>query len=232
MTIPPDLNPAVFVVHAVLGLTTVLFVLGALFTAKGSTIHRRSGQAFAIAMGIAAVTALVFMASRPSNYAIASALFALYGLGTGYLTLKPRRGVLRALELGLFVIPWLALLFFALVGITLLTTPNQAPPTAMPAAFAIAAFAAYLAIKDVAYVRSRETTRPQRLRRHAIRFGVAAAEVVRAPLITFAPRIFGDVSLDLYFLAPLLLVPAIYLLARPSWLPMERDERRMAANAA
>ena len=157
------------------------------------------------------------MFSRPSNYAICSALLALYGLGAGILTLRRRHGALRALELVLFAIPWIVFLFFTLVGVTLATTPNPAPPTAMPASFVIAAFALFLAISDVAYVRSRDISRNRRLCRHALRFGVAAAEVVRAPLITFAPRLFGEISLDVYFLAPMLLIPAIYFLARPSW---------------
>ncbi|MEM6584367.1 MAG: hypothetical protein AAF692_01295 [Pseudomonadota bacterium] len=56
---PGEFDPTLYWLHVVLGFSTVVFVILALASQKGSALHRRSGQLFSIGMRVAALTALV-----------------------------------------------------------------------------------------------------------------------------------------------------------------------------
>ena len=103
---PGPFNPLIYWVHVVLGFGSAVFVIGALAARKGSNLHKRSGQLFAITMGAAAVSALYFFAAGPPAPPILiSALAAIYAIGMAILSLRPRSGIWYAVQSGLAIIP-------------------------------------------------------------------------------------------------------------------------------
>ncbi len=213
---PQNLNPFAYWPHVALGVASVVLAIVALAAAKGSRVHRIAGVAFSVTMGVAASTALLFQFDRPGGAAAVSALTALYGIGTGALGVRPRAGALRALELasmliapGLALFCWGSLAMFGLQGI---------PPGREAEAYSMFAGVVVLALiysafvyGDVRYLRAKNVTPARLQRRHAVRMATAATEVVRAPLITFAPPLFGGATFPVYFFGPLLLIPLIYV---------------------
>lgn len=215
---PGPFDPTLYWLHVVLGFGSALFVLVALFVRKGSALHRRSGQLFAISMGAAALTALYFLAvGPPAPPILISALATIYGLGMAILSLKPRKRMWFRMQAALVILPLLiGLLYLAFAGLAVMVPE-------IPLYIAIlgpAAGVLFLVMgwKDVQFLRAKETDRPRRIRRHGFRMALVAAEVVRAPAISFGPQFLGDATFDLYSFGPFLLVPLIYFLAIPGWL--------------
>lgn len=236
-------SPLVYWPHVIFGVGSALLVLIAIFSAKGSRLHRRSGQFFAIAMGTAAITAIAFSFIRPAPLALFSAVSVIYGLGAGILALRRRVGGWRTVEYLLVAIPViLALGAIAMTVMTAATGPQPMPLGVVVLTAVLVLIFGYFAWSDIRYLRSAEVTPFQRYRRHALRMSLAAAETVRAPLISFGPPVLGEMTGVLYFFGPFLLIPIIYFGAMPAWvrrgelqkarqLEVERTARKAEANS-
>lgn len=227
--------------HVIFGIASVFLAITAILSVKGSPLHRRSGQLFALAMGVAAVSAIIFSFVQIAPPALFSAFTVLYGIGMGILSLKRRSGWSRALQWALVAIPLLVALV-ALVAVGLLFVPQpEAPPMPIPvvvlvaiAASSVGIFFAVLGAKDVGFLRQTDVLRNRRLKRHALRMSVAAAEVVRAPLISFGPALGSDgaLSFPVYFFGPFLLIPMIYYFAMPAWVKNGNERRAETLSTA
>lgn len=223
-------DPLVYWPHVVFGIGSALLVLVAVFSAKGSGLHRKSGQLFAISMGIAALTAISFSFIRPSPLALFSAVSVIYGIGAGILALRQRKGAWRALEYILTSVP--VLLIFgaiALSAIGLATAPEEIPAamlvlTAIVTVILCGIFG-YYAWTDYRYLRAEKISSFDRFRRHALRMALAAAETVRAPLISFGPPIFGEATGAVYFFGPFIIIPLIYFGAMPDWIRKSETQK-------
>lgn len=219
-------NPFVYWPHVVFGVGSAVLVLIAIFSAKGSWLHRRSGQLFAIAMGIAALTAVAFSFVRPAPLALFSSVSVLYGIGAGILALRPRKRAWRASEYFLVGVP--IILVIGVIGMTAFaatSAPEPVPPIGFVLAALLAAIFGYFAWSDIRYLRASTVTPFERFRRHALRMALAAAETVRAPLISFGPPVLGEATGALYFFGPFLLIPVIYFAAMPAWVRKGEMER-------
>lgn len=229
-------NPLVYWPHVVLGIGSVFAVLFAVFSAKGSKLHRTSGIVFSFAMGVAAITAVLFSVWRFAPPALFSSISVLYGIGMGILSLRARSGGWRALQRLLVILPFV----LGLVGIAAVASlffqdlPVGIRLLAGTAASMVVVFFLSLVWKDIAFLRTGETDRFRRLRRHALRMAIAGAEVVRAPLLSFGPPIGaeGALSFPLYFFGPFLLIPLIYYLAMPTWVKRRDGKSQRAPLAA
>lgn len=236
---PGPYHAAVYWPHVVFGSASIALALAAIFAAKGGRLHRRTGQGFALFMGIAAVTAIAFSFVRPAPAALFSAFSVLYGIGMGILSLRARTGGWKALQWALVVLP-------LLLGLAVLTMiPGMfvegAPFIPLPikvvliaAIVTVAVFQFWLLVADVKFLRAPDPDRLRRFRRHALRMALAAAETVRAPLISFGPPLGADglLSFPVYFFGPFLLIPIIYTLAMPAWVKAGEEARAAKLSTA
>ncbi|MEM6859087.1 MAG: hypothetical protein AAF559_14580, partial [Pseudomonadota bacterium] len=215
---PGEFDPTLYWLHVVLGFSTVVFVIGALASGKGSALHKRSGQLFSIGMSVAALTALVgFGRGVPPPPPMISALAALYGIGMAILSLKAQRGFWKALQFGLVLIPVaIGLLYVAFIGFVL-ANPDF-PRYLIVLGPAAGMLFLVMAWKDVKFLRESNVGRDRRLKRHGWRMALVAAEVVRAPAVSFGPQFLGDATFDFYAFGSFLLVPLCYFLSLPTWL--------------
>ena len=228
-------NPFVYWPHVVLGVSSILFAAIAIGSRKGSKRHRQSGLVFAVAMSVAAVTAITFSFIRLAPPALFSAVVVLYGISMAILTLYRREGALRLLQAGMSVVPVvIALGALAAAAAAALIPPPPDVEVSLAMRLTISALAltvassfAALAIGDFRFLRAAQPSRARRFRRHALRMSLAVTEVVRAPLISFGPPLGaeGFLSFPVYFFGPFLLIQAIYFLAMPDWLKFEGDDR-------
>lgn len=224
-------SPFVYWPHVVLGISSILFAAIAIGSRKGSKQHRQSGLAFAIAMSVAALTAIAFSFVRLAPPALFSSAVVLYGTSAAILTLRQREGALYALQIGMLIVPFaIALGALAAAAAAVLITPP--PGVEMPLAIrliisalalAAASLFAALALGDFRFLRTVQPSKVRRYRRHALRMSLAVTEVLRAPLISFGPPLGAEglLSFPVYFFGPFLLIPAIYFLAMPTWLKPE-----------
>lgn len=214
---PGPFSPFLYWPHVLLGISSVALVLIAIFSAKGSRLHRKSGKYFSIFMGVAAVTAIYFAAVQGGAPApIVSAAVALYGIGAAWLTLRKRQGTLLALQHGLVLIP-IGLALFALfpivgAGLEGLDRLLENVPIFLPFVLLFT----FIAWGDIQYLRSPQDDRFRQFKRHALRMAVVASEVVRAPLMSFGPDL-GAITFPLYFMGPFWIIPLVYFFAMPKW---------------
>lgn len=215
---PGPYHPLFYWPHVAFGISTALVVLVPIFSRKGSTLHRQSGRLFAIAMAIAAVSALYFSSIVFAPPAILSAITAIYAIGAAILTLRARRGWRKHLERALLLVP-LLLFLFTLASLAMAIGAPERPPIAVIVVFAGVMLGLYgwLTWGDFSYLRASDVTKLRRYRRHAVRMAIVATEVVRAPLMSFGPPIFGELTGSFYMFAPYVLVPLIYYGAMPAW---------------
>ena len=214
--------------HVILGISSAFAVLAAIFSAKGGTLHKTAGLTFSITMSVAAVTALMFSLWNFAPAAIFSGLSVIYGIGMATLSLRERSSGWRAFQWALLVLP-LGLGLFGIVAFASLFIQDL--PTSLrlmagiPASM-VTIFFLSLAWRDFRFMRASQIDRTRRLHRHALRMAIAAAEVVRAPLLSFGVPIGldGSGAFLLYFFGPFLLIPLIYFFAMPAWV-----KRREAA---
>ncbi len=218
---PGPLNPLAYWLHVVLGFSTVVFALLALSSRKGGQLHRRAGQVFAVAMIVAALTAMQFFAViGPAPPVAVSALSAIYCIGMAILSVRHRTGWQRALQWAMILIPVaIALLYVAFIAFAFIF-PEVPLYLAILGPLAATIYAV-MAWSDWKFMRSASVSKSQRARRHGLRMAVACVEVVRAPAISFGPQFLGEATFDLYSFGPYLLVPVFYFLALPDWLKQE-----------
>jgi uncharacterized membrane protein len=90
--------------HALAGVAGILTGATALFTRKGSRIHRTAGTAFFIAMMTAAATA-VWLAYGVNNPGfMVGGVLIIYLLATGWMTVRRRPDQVGVFEIGSFLI--------------------------------------------------------------------------------------------------------------------------------
>jgi|SRR5688572_7211884 len=91
---------AILVLHVMAGALALLFGYAALFSDKGSRLHRRSGRLFVYAMLTMALGAFVVAAGRGVEPAIniPAALLTAYLVFTSLTTIRPLRSGSRALQ--------------------------------------------------------------------------------------------------------------------------------------
>jgi hypothetical protein len=220
---PGEFNSIAYWLHVVLGFGSAVFVVMALTAQKGGMLHKRFGHLFAFSMGIAAITAIAFIiGGPPAPPVMISATATIYGLGMAILSLKERSGFWRLVQWALVILPILiGLLFLAYIGFAVMI-PEIPIYLALLGPLAGILFLV-MGWRDIQFLRTAKVERPRRIRRHGWRMALVAAEVVRAPAISFGPQFLGEATFDLYSFGPFLLVPLIYFLAVPSWLKAGRD---------
>lgn len=218
-----DFNPMVFWLHVVLGFGSAIFAGIALFSRKGGKWHRRTGQLFALAMGVAVVTAFYFLAVGPfAPPILISTSAAIYAIGMAILSLRPRSGGWIALQASLVVVPVLIGLLYLAFAVLAVGVPEIPLYLAVLGPAAGILFLA-LAWQDARFLRTSEPAKDRRIKRHGFRMALVTAEVVRAPAISLGPQFLGDATFDFYSFGPFLLVPLVYYLAMPAWLKSNKE---------
>jgi uncharacterized membrane protein len=197
-------------VHILGGIVALLCGYVALYALKGSTLHRKSGLGFVIAMIVMSLTGALIAAVKPDRGSIVAGLLTFYFVLTGLLTVKrvPRAkqietvAMVAAVILGVFAIwagTWLA---------------RRGRPEAAPM-FLFSATAIGAAIGDWKMLRAgAELTGKPRIKRHLWRLcfamWVAAAsffwgppnrvpEIIRIPALLPIP-VLTPIVVMLYWL--------------------------------
>ena len=226
---PGPYSPPIFWAHVLLGIGAAVVILIPVLAQKGSQLHRKSGQVFAIGMSVAAVSALYFSSLRFAPPAILSAVTALYAIGTAILVLRERTGWKRMLQRGLSLLPWLMILFT--VAMVAMAMSFEAPPEQqiffVVFGVIMVGFNLWLIWLGRRFARLASPSKLDRYRRHGLMMAVVATEVVRAPLMSFGPPFLGPNTTALYMFGPYLLVPIVYFATLPAWVK-RGDEVRAA----
>ena len=162
------------IVHICGGIIGLLSGSTAMVVRKGSGLHKRAGNVFAISMVVMGASGayLAFMKSQTSN--IFGGILTCYMVATAWLTARRREG-----ETGIF--DWVALLFALAVGIVLVNYGLEAAHSrtgfkdGVPAAmyFVLASVALLAATGDVRMIIRGGVFGAQRLARHLWRMGFA-----------------------------------------------------------
>lgn len=108
-------------IHILAGLFALLAGFIALYTRKGSDLHRRSGRVFTVSMlAMAGLGSLLAVVERPNRGTFVIGLLCCYLVATGYLTVKrtvgEARGRLIALMLAAVAIGCTGLVFGAMAA--------------------------------------------------------------------------------------------------------------------
>jgi uncharacterized membrane protein len=166
---------ATYAVHIVAGTLALLFGYVALYSAKGATLHRKSGLAFVYAMLTVCVAGFVIAAVRDVAPAIniPAALLTSYLVITSLMTVRPRATESRWLDVG-------AMLVALAVGLTSLTfgfeaLANGGKRNGMPAFpfFMFGVVGLLASIGDLRMMRSGVLKGVHRLARHLWRMSFA-----------------------------------------------------------
>ena len=92
-------------IHIVAGLLALASGALALYAAKGSTLHRKSGRAFVVAMLVMTSSAVVMAAFlRPNRVNAIAAVLTFYLVCTGMLTVRRQVAQMRGLMTGLMLL--------------------------------------------------------------------------------------------------------------------------------
>ncbi len=185
----PILKP----MHIIAGLVAIAAGAVALYAVKGSTLHRRSGMIFAIAMltmTSSAVTMAAFL--RPNIGNVIAGLLTFYLVSTGLLTMTHSVARVRALLTGL--------LFIGLaVGALAYTVGSDAVRNAngmldgipVQPIFAFGAFGILGALLDVRMLWAGSIEGKHRLARHLWRMGLAMW-IATASFFLGQPKVFPE----------------------------------------
>jgi hypothetical protein len=217
---------ATYVVHIGAGGLGLLAGYLALYSAKGTPLHRKSGRVFVYAMLTMCVAGATMAAARGVAPAIniPAALLTSYLVITAYMTVRPPMAASRWLN------PVLMLVALA-VGLTSLSfafealTSPDGKRDGMPA-FPFVMFgvvATLAAVLDLRMIRSRPLTGAPRLARHlwrmsfalfiaAMSFFIGQAKVIPKPIRIFpllALPVLAVLVTMLYWLIRVRLVPSI-----------------------
>lgn len=216
---PGPYSPPIFWAHVVLGIAAAVIILIPLLAQKGSRLHRKSGQIFALGMAVAAVSALYFSTLRFAPPAILSAVTALYAMGTAVLVLRERTGWRRTLQRSLPLLPWLMILFTVAMVVMAMSFDSPPEQRIFFALFGVimVGFNLWLIWLARRFGRISAPSKLDRYRRHGLLMAVVATEVVRAPLMSFGPPFLGPNTTALYMFGPYMLIPLIYFATLPGW---------------
>ena len=153
--------------HITAGSIALIFGFIAVFTLKGAELHRKTGMVFVYSMLVMAAmgATLAILKSQPAN--IAGGSIALYLVGTGALTFRPRDGRFQWIDAASLT----AAALLALLCITLAVQVYQSPTgriNGVPSAplFVFGGVALLAAIGDARLTLARGIHGRQRLARH------------------------------------------------------------------
>ena len=173
---------APFLLHALAGTALALHIGGgtvaiasggvAILARRGGRLHRRAGTVFFAAMlamaGVAAIVAPMLPEARWTN--TTAAVFALYLVATGWMTVRRRPGAVGRFERIAVVVPLgIAAMGLALVPYGLITGRADGFMTV----YIFAAVAALAAAMDLRTIRNGGLTGTARVARHLWRMGLA-----------------------------------------------------------
>lgn len=171
---PPDAPQAAHGVAAILlGAHVSAGALGllsggiAMAARKGSTLHRRSGDAFTIAMITAGCVGVVMVPFLPKWTSVVPGSFASYLIATGWMTMRRRPGQTGRFELmALFAALALSGLGCFLGFYTLASPAGRLSGAGAPYFFLVALLPAYAAFLDFRVIRAGGLRGGQRFARH------------------------------------------------------------------
>lgn len=221
---------AVFALHIISGTAALLAGAAAICMRKGSTLHRRVGDGFVVAMILMSISAGVLGVVRPGQIVnVLIAVFTLYLVGTAWLA--GRRGDAGggvpdriALAASLLLCAPFALLIFQIVsGVTLVKTAFAIRGPILVALCVFSGVIATAALGDLHVVLSRGLTGTARVARHLWRMCFALAMASGSAFTNgFARLLPGPYHVPPAFFAPQLVMLAllIYWLVRirlPGW---------------
>ncbi len=162
-------------IHIIAGLLSLVAGAVALSAAKGSTLHRRSGTVFAIAMLTMTSSAVIIAAFlRPNQINVVAGTLTFYLVCTGLLTVKRSVEQSRALVAAFMLIAFAGSAYAFTLGLQALNSPKgtldgiPAPPLFM---FGVVGLAG--ALLDARLLRAGSIRGAHRLARHLWRMGFA-----------------------------------------------------------
>ena len=165
--------------HVIIGSIAFLGGAVALFSKKGSKMHRASGSLFVLGMLYAALSTIVFMMEEFLPLAVLMSLATVYLLFSALSALHHNNRFTRAIDASLIILPVILFTFAFMQFIRIL--PVFSVGTLARLLFAVTF--AILIYRDVRLIRNRPADHLFYIRRHAFRmilaFGFAVMAVVR-----------------------------------------------------
>lgn len=221
-----EMTPLV-IAHISGGTLGILAGLTALFSRKGSPVHRVAGTIFVMAMGIGAASA-TYLAYRNAEYLNSiGGVLTLYFIATAYVAAKRADGKIGAFEIGafLFAATGAAIGFYATFDALQKGTAflNGIP------GFGFSSVVALCALFDLSVILRRGLAGRQRIARHLWRmhlgFFVAAGSFFPGQLHLFPPYIREIKPIIILFIPALsIFVLMFFWLARVLFTKWWRDE--------
>ncbi|UXI70516.1 DUF2306 domain-containing protein [Tahibacter amnicola] len=161
-------------IHISAGLVSLAAGAVALYAAKGSGLHKRSGLYFVAAMLVMSSTGAVIAARMPERGSMLVGLLTFYFVTTGLLAVRRTVDESRGLLTGLMAAAIAITLANVVFGVTALNSPNGRVDH-LPAFpfFFFATFGALAVIGDWRLLRAGALQGPRRIARHLWRLGFA-----------------------------------------------------------
>jgi len=204
MNIWDPFHPIAYFLHTSLGVAGILGAIIALAVIKGSNTHILAGRVFAVAVAVAATTAIAFSFTSFAPMAIVSAVMMFSLVGSALLAHRSKSSRVAAGELVTTALMALVLLWL-LYGLAV-SLPQGGFLWIPPLMFALLA-AAFL-INDIRFIRQDDAGRKsKRLPRHLSRMAFAFALAVHEPLVIFADDL--NIHPGLAYYGPLIIWPVI-----------------------
>jgi uncharacterized membrane protein len=151
-------------IHITAGLAALVAGFVALYSTKGSTLHRRAGMAFVVAMLTMTSSAFVMAAFlRPNRLNAVAALITAYFVATALVTVKRRVDEARTLITALMCIGFATALYAFSAGFGAADLHREEPRAAI---VVFGAFATLAAIGDLRLLAAGAIEGPRRLARH------------------------------------------------------------------
>ncbi|MFC4350967.1 hypothetical protein ACFOW6_05370 [Fodinicurvata halophila] len=164
----------------------------AVAAAKGSPLHRRSGNVYVLAMLVVTITTLGLVMLRPNAFLLGIGIFSFYFVFTGWRSAKQRDGRARAIDVSaafLMAVTALAMAGWGLAG--LLDSVGKDRSIIL---LVFAAIGLSMAISDLRDWRKGPITGKARIARHLTRMlGGSIATITAAVVVnlTFLPQLVG-----------------------------------------
>lgn len=161
-------------VHIVAGALALTFGYTALFAAKGSTLHRKSGILFVYAMLVMASLGAVIAASRGAEGSVIAGVMTCYLVITGMATVSRPAGWSPRLDVGLMLLALGVGLTSVTLGFATLASETGKRGGLPPFPFFMFGIVGLLAgVGDVRMIRSGGIRGPSRIARHLWRMSWA-----------------------------------------------------------
>lgn len=210
-------------IHIAAGLSSLVFGAVALFATKGSTLHRRSGRLFVVAMLTMTSTAFVMAAFlRPNRLNVVAAALTAYLVVTALVTVKRRVDEARTLIATCMAVALTVAVYAFAVAAT--TAPGKDEPGAALVIFGSVAVLA--AFGDWRLLRAGSIEGPRRLARHLWRMTLALWVATASFFLGQAKFFPAGVRQSGVLAIPVLLVLGLLIY----WFVRTRFARRRAAS--